>query len=50
MICSFVNREGRIVRLLELRTLLKSRGASGSQVSDACRPESADGPQRALEV
>ncbi|WP_454655545.1 DUF6035 family protein [Bosea beijingensis] len=33
MICSSVNREGRIVRLLDRRTLLKSGGRSGSQVT-----------------
>jgi hypothetical protein len=33
MICSSVNREGRIVRLRDRRTLPKSGGSSGSQVS-----------------
>jgi hypothetical protein len=32
MICSSVNREGRIVRLRDRRTLPKSGGSSGSQV------------------
>src|SRR5690606_29588385 len=33
MICSSVNREGRIVRLRDRRTLPKSGGSSGSQVT-----------------
>lgn len=38
MICSSLNREGRIVRLLDRRTLLKSGGGSGSQVSRKAVP------------